>query len=406
MIMARGNPERKSLEDWRLRWLPRRNVDTYGGPTNGFLYRPRQLLVAEDADEAIREIPLARDWPQPRRVENTPVLQYTFEDPIEIPHLVRLIRHEGESFGRPLRAGPNLVFTGEQAYQGCPGGWPRPAPRPDSDFEADDRSRRPVVAVFDTGYTDGIHDSLDRRIGGPESPPRQEDVDTRPTDGWRDFEAGHATFILGIIAGEARCADLRMVSVLDSEGYVDEVELLTAIKQLTENADIDILNLSLGGFSFADARPVALEHALGALGDRTLVLAAAGNASEKGGRPFWPAHLQKGPDVDQKVIFSVGATTEGGEIAGYSNEPADFYTSGWAESAFIEIDETSKHGSDVDGRRPQTFEGFASWEGTSFATPKVAAMIAELMCEEGLDARAAARELFARGESLGEGRLV
>jgi subtilisin family serine protease len=276
-----------------------------------------------------------------------------------------------------VRIGPNLVFCGEQAYQGFPGGWPTPVTLESADFVGEDEG--PIVAILDTGYTSaalgGVHgtDGLDGRFGdwGPPGTPEE----MTPT-GWRDFEAGHSTFICGIIAERARRSRLRVIPTLRSDGYVEEVELVRKLKDLDD--DVNIVNLSLGGFSADDFPPVALAEAIATLPPEIVVLAAAGNAGRRT-RPFWPAQLDRETDCEEKTVFAIGAKDEDGVTSAYSTEPADIYAPGRSVSAFIEFNEKNEHPGAEHGRDPEKFEGYASWAGTSFATGVVAAAIAEGM---------------------------
>jgi len=56
--------------------------------------------------------------------------------------------------------------------------------------------------------------------------------------------------------------------------------------------DIDIVNLSLGGYTDDDSSPLAIASALRAMRTRRgVVVAAAGNAGRT--RPFWPAAFKQ-----------------------------------------------------------------------------------------------------------------
>jgi Subtilase family len=285
---------------------------------------------------------------------------------------------------------PNLVFTGEQAYQGFPACWPTPDRPPFPDYSGD--SDGPIVAVLDTGYTPGIHetDGLDSRFGDWGPPTTAERLDVNAS-GWRDFEAGHSTFICGIIAERARRARLRVVPTLDSRGHVYESELALNIAFL--DPDVDIVNLSLGGFSPYGVPPILLKAAIASLPAETAVVAAAGNGGPREAK-FWPARLDHERPSEQKVVFAVGALVADGTTttADYSTDPADLYATGRTTGAFITFDETTKHTTPVLGRTPYAFDGYASWAGTSFATAVIAARIAEEMAD-GRSALAVARDL-------------
>ena len=153
------------------------------------------------------------------------------------------------------RVGPNHVLAGEPIYQGGPAGT-AVASRTGVEFKAGagDRTR---VAVLDTGFSKGIHKWLDARCGA--TPADAEELNVQPADGWLDDEAGHGTFIAGVVLQRAPSARVDIAKVLDSEGYGDELGVARAI---VRSAKADVVNLSLGGYSHGDAPPLSLVQAL------------------------------------------------------------------------------------------------------------------------------------------------
>jgi hypothetical protein len=384
------SPEIQSLIDWRVQVLQRPNVEVVHGELGSFLCRPNELLCAAEDEVRVPSL-IRRQLPVPIPLETVPVNLYRAPQ-INVPQVLRRAREEDPS----LRIGPNLVLTGAQAYQGFPGGWPTPAPSPPEGFFGEGDG--PIVAVLDTGYTVRFHESdgLNSRFGSWGPPQTDEDLDVTTPLGWRDLEAGHATFICGIIAQGAPRARLRVVPTLNSDGDVDEVELLRKIEELVAAGDVDIVNLSLGGRSGSVQPPVLLQQALAKFGPGTAILAAAGNAGPpdpaEPEQPIWPAQLDRDKGCADKVVFAIGALDEDGETAEYSTEPADIYAPGTSVSAFIEFDEKRSHSGKLKEREPQTFEGYARWTGTSFATAVVAAQVANAMPDGG-SALAVARGL-------------
>ena len=140
------------------------------------------------------------------------------------------------------------------------------------------------MAVLDTGYTPKLHPWLDARVDA--APATLEETDVHPRNGWLDDEAGHGTFIAGLILDRAPTATIRIAKVLDSEGYGSELALAGAILEQAA-AGADIVNLSLGCYTHDDQPPVALAEALRHLPATTVVVAAAGNDATH--RPLWPA---------------------------------------------------------------------------------------------------------------------
>jgi hypothetical protein len=390
--------EIESLIAWREEVLePAPDVESIGGASNGFQCRPGELLVDASFEGRMPDLVDHADLPAPTPIETSIATILHYSSPhIEVGRVLGRARTDPDRDQLMRGVRPNLVFCGEQAYQGFPGGWPKPE-RPEFPNLLGE-SEGPIVAVLDTGYTSGVHeaDGLDSRFGdwGPPTTPEKLDV-TNPS-GWRDFEAGHATFICGIIAHRVQRARLRVVPTLDSRGYVDEAGLAWKIKELAP--DVDIVNLSLGCFSPDNLPPIALKAAIADLPSETAVVAAAGNAGPKE-RPFWPAQLDKDKSCEEKVVFAVGALGEDGETAAYSTDPADLYATGRSTSAFIEFDETKSQIARVKGRSPHVFEGYATWAGTSFATAVIAAKIAEEM-DDGRSALAVARELCSNGAKV------
>jgi subtilisin family serine protease len=195
-----------------------------------------------------------------------------------------------------------------------------------------------------------------------------------------DAQAGHGTFVAGLILGRAPSARLRIVRLLHSDGVCDEVDLIDALHRLQADSvargeRIDLVNMSLGCHTYDDRPSPAVVDAVAALGRRTVVVAAAGN--QGGDRPFWPAAL--------KTAVGVGA------LDAAAGDRAPFSNFGWwvdacavgerARSAFVEFDGPAAPTGIHDRDR---FTGYAEWSGTSFATPVVAGEIARLAADRGI----------------------
>jgi subtilisin family serine protease len=114
-----------------------------------------------------------------------------------------------------------------------------------------------------------------------------------------------------------------------------------------------------------------------------VVVACAGNTASD--RPFWPAAL--------KQVIAVAAL-DGADRAWFSNYGwwVDACTQGVGlTSCFIQFDGPRPR---VNGVDPDRFGGYATWSGTSFATPAVAGAIARMATAEGLPASAAADRIL------------
>jgi thermitase len=175
-------------------------------------------------------------------------------------------------------------------------------------------------------------------------------------------DTGHANFITGVIMSNTDNARVRIVKVLDADGVCREHELVEALLALD---DVDVVNLSLGGFSHDDQPPVMLQAALSALldGQDRAVVAAAGN--EGVDRPYWPAAFAGTPSSFAAQVVAVAAH-DGTNLCTWSN------TGPWVDVSAPGSDITSTYVTHADFP-----SGFARWSGTSFAAPFVVAAIAE-----------------------------
>src|SRR5690606_22077516 len=190
-----------------------------------------------------------------------------------------------------------------------------------------------------------------------------------------DAQAGHGTFVAGVVLRHAPAARLLARRVIGGDGVGDELDVIRALEWLAQRRRADVVNVSLGCHTFDDRPSPLLTRAISALGRGTVVVACAGNAG--GDRPFWPAAMD--------AVVGVGAL-DGGERASFSNHGP------WVDACAEGVDVTSTFVSfdgtrpAVDGIEPDAFEGYAVWSGTSFATPVVAGRIAGLAAAEDVDA--------------------
>ncbi|WP_433540035.1 S8/S53 family peptidase [Streptosporangium sandarakinum] len=106
-----------------------------------------------------------------------------------------------------------------------------------------------TVAVADTGlaahpWWRDLPWFLERRRDAAEVP----DADG---DGRLDAQAGHGTFVTGLILRSAPEARVRPLRVLDGRGVGDEAGLLRALARLRDEPP-QVLNLSMGGHTYDD----------------------------------------------------------------------------------------------------------------------------------------------------------
>jgi subtilisin family serine protease len=273
------------------------------------------------------------------------------------------------------------------------------------------------VAVLDTGIFRTV-----RKDGWLTNVPEDADnTDPRwvySASGFLDFAAGHGTFIAGIYEQVDPGVQVRVYRELDTDGIVGEVKVACAIVECVEREVAElgkrgrvILNLSLGTDTPDDAPPIALLAALQIVrqieadkGVDIMVVAAAGNEGRD--RPCWPAAFA---DSDDKVV-AVSSL----EI---NDAPSDWATRGdWVScsirgesvvSTYVE----GKENPQLDPLDPETFpeDAWASWTGTSFATPWVGAKVASISQADDLSLTDALAKVFADygfGQDPKYGRLL
>jgi subtilisin family serine protease len=219
-------------------------------------------------------------------------------------------------------------------------------------------------------------------------------------DGHLDRQAGHGTFIAGIIRRHAPDAKILTQGVISSFGDGDDWDISAGLAEALDRDRVDVVNMSLGCYTDDDLPPLTPEG-LPVLSDAiararnqgAVVVAAAGNNGSC--RKFWPAALDG--------VISVGATFCGTR-AWFSNFGP------WVTACAPGVDvistffEHSGPASSVAGIDPDEYAGWAMWSGTSFAAPQVAAAIARIMCEIGGTADQAASVVLRSGvevEDLG-----
>jgi membrane-anchored mycosin MYCP len=181
-------------------------------------------------------------------------------------------------------------------------------------------------------------------------------------------EAGHATFVSGLVLKHAPDATLHAATLLDDHGIADSWAAANEIVRLGRQG-VEILNLSFVSYTSDSAAPLVLATAIDRLPPDVVVVAAAGNHGFLPGdgnrKPAWPAALDD--------VLAVGALD--------GDRPASFSPDGpWVDVVAPGQDLVSTY---LDGSvrvwgaaRAKRFGGFAKWSGTSFAAATVSGAIA------------------------------
>lgn len=284
-------------------------------------------------------------------------------------------------------------------------------PAPERGPDEDRATRRPVVALLDSGC--GVHPWLTdvRRhvLDGHNQPIGLTDPTTDaegyadlygPLDGKADLASGHGTFLAGIVRQTCPTADIVAWRLFDGDGVAPESELLRALSQIADLLEsgtaVDALVLALGYYHENPAE-LSLGHLMAETLLRirragTTVVCAAGNDSSD--VPFLPAALTRWND-DQSLVpqtddaaplISVGALNPNGTVALFSNSGpwVNCYAPG---ASVLSTTPPTNAGAQPTSRTKayglaretidldDSTSGFAIWSGTSFAAPYVAGAV-------------------------------
>lgn len=209
-----------------------------------------------------------------------------------------------------------------------------------------------IIAIIDSGVDLDHPDLSDKLVAG---------YDFVNNDSHPDDDNGHGTHVAGIaaaatnnyigVAGVSWDSKIMPIRVLDSDGTGSISQVASGISWAVDNG-ADIVNLSLGSTSFNSTLKTAVDYAHTA---GCLLVAAAGNAYEKGNPTIYPAALDR--------VMAVGAVDHEDERASYSNTGnyLDVVAPGGTDGLPIF----------------STYQGDYAWStGTSMACPHVAGLAA------------------------------
>jgi len=328
------------------------------------LHRRDQILVP--LDQADRAHEAADQWTA-RREDLFEVgvtrLHLRPEANVDVRELTVQLRNHS---GGPIPASLNHLLQAAPGYGGVPFNLPVPAAAvPKPTVPGPVSGRRAIAAVLDTGIINHpwFADTDWFALVAPEQfDPIPKDSHYEP-----DTQTGHGTFVAGLLLRQAPTAFLMIERVLDDDGVCDELQLLGHLNDVHRRVNaagetLDVLNLSLGGYTFDNQPSPLVSKALRRFGKHTVIVVAAGNYGSN--RPFWPAAL--------KNCIAVAALETDDRRAEYSNH------GWWVDACSVGSDVIGPFITDTtpDGRK---FDGYAKWSGTSFAAPRVAGAIANLV---------------------------
>jgi|GEM_PF-547060 hypothetical protein len=323
-----------------------------------------------------------------RRLENRVVrLAHLGGAPaVELAEVARNLRNRGFSAAvtyitptapvgkMPPIQSPPPQGTGPGASAGSGGGAEAAQVRPPGSETGPAGADTTQVAVIDTGIwserlgtvlpgsqIDHLHEFP---LGAPRS----------VRDEYLDLDAGHGTFVTGVVQQIAPSAGIRVYRAVDSDGIGSELAVACAMIRAVEEG-AQIVSLSLGCQSEDDFPPVALHAALDVIrrweretGREILVVAAAGNCGDT--RPFWPAAFRD--------VVSVAGLSPDMLPAQWSSH--GFWVTCSAVGQGIWSNFVAGRESPLETSAPVEFarhpEPWAVWSGTSFAAPQITGILA------------------------------
>lgn len=216
---------------------------------------------------------------------------------------------------------------------------------------------------------------------------------------------GHASFVIGRILRRAPGAEIDAREVLsEADGTAPAWRVAERMGSFL-GSGVQILNMSLGGFTADGQAPFLMTRAVERLGAEMLVVASAGNHGKAAPTDagaitttsrLWPAALED--------VVAVGAATLDGTSGALT--PAPFTPPGvpWIDVMAPGVDVLSTYIEGivaVDPDDEQKFSGWALWSGTSFAAGDVTGELASIVQRTGVSAREALAEVLARDPADG-----
>jgi Subtilase family len=253
------------------------------------------------------------------------------------------------------------------------------------------------VAIIDTGIADQEVDRADGLLSAVPRTSRNIDPLHRfpigGPDQYLDFDAGHGTFVAGLVNQVDPYAPISMYRAIDSDSMGSELDVACAMIEAVSDGN-QIINVSLGCQAHDDFPPVALEAALAVIAEldagkpdeeKTIIVAAAGNCGDT--QRFWPAAF---PGV--VAVAGLNPNMTPSPWSGHGSWVTCSTVGQGLRSTFV----YGRQSPLIDPAETEFLapNPFAVWSGTSFAAPQIAGAIARLYQAPGVSLRAALDQLL------------
>lgn len=364
-----------------------------------YLYRPGKIVMRNGDVDRVRRVlrelfGLGDGVTDEQLTPGVTQLVFPEADGARVPDVMSRLR-DPETWGREPEpwVQPNHVTIGYPRLQGHPEQPPRPPQHPVSPPDAS-RATAGIgvtVGVCDTGIWEPAHTEHEEWFAGRYDI-EQGDVDTLTDPGGVStaddelaLQAGHGTFVAGVLRETAPGVRLDPEVALDPTGVGDEGRLAQALAGLEPG--VEIINLSLGCVTLDNTPSLPIWDVLQRVCRGTVVVAAAGNAGTT--RPRWPAAF-----AGVVGVASVEYDPSSGAISPDPDSSRGAWVDACAPGSWTSTFVRGRLPADLGGT---TFdEPYATWSGTSFAAPVVAGRISEIITQYGVSPRNAADRLLDR----------
>ncbi|MBG6065018.1 S8 family serine peptidase [Micromonospora ureilytica] len=360
------------------------NIRAHLTPGQEFWYRPRQLLVAPADLGRVMARLTNLGYVVATGAPFAGVARVMFRVDVDIKAIVDDLRNRANWAASVPVVQPHHVVVGYPNIMGNPGDAPASLAVSVAPATGSTGSGQ-LVGICDTGiWADATKRHPLWFAGSYAAAPADID-ELYQGNSTLALQAGHGTFIAGVLRRTAPSIMFDPAVALTPHGIGDEASVAAALASL--NPTVSYVNLSLGCYTMGNVPSLPLANAIASLAPTPsvapVVVAAAGNAGSA--RPTWPAAL---PGVVAVAALRTDALL--GQV------PTEYSNFGpWVDLCAI----GGHQGPYVTGllappdQKPLSFDGFATWHGTSFAVPYAIGRMAKLVTNLGISPQAAAASL-------------